>query len=249
MPAPSRSAGPGITDEALPFALRSTRHFSEESGAPRRQLDGGVPPAANGRGGGQTRPWRRGCPRCPCCGAVLVIARPDGVCPQKRPAGIEGSGVVAVVDPASRHATASVAGVQQAVSTIRFRRPGSGCPAVRCPVTWDGRPEGPALGCLLSTVRCPAVRCPAVWCPAVRPDASVSSHAQAVALGLRSSWPGDPDHQNRWRPLRLPGRRRLDRRPRRPGRGDAADVALVGGRSVATRAAGWVRAAAAALAR
>src|SRR5512132_3355352 len=90
---------------------------THDSSAPRRQLDGGVPPAADGRGGGQTRPWRRGCPRRPCCGAVLVVARPDGVCPQKRPAGIGRSGVVAVVDPASRHATASVAGVQQAVST------------------------------------------------------------------------------------------------------------------------------------
>jgi hypothetical protein len=31
---------------------------------------------------------------------------------EERPAALEGSGVVAVVDPASRHATASVAGVQ-----------------------------------------------------------------------------------------------------------------------------------------
>jgi hypothetical protein len=34
---------------------------------------------------------------------------------------------------------------------IRFRRPGSGCPAVRCPVTWGRRPEGAAVGRLLST--------------------------------------------------------------------------------------------------
>jgi hypothetical protein len=34
---------------------------------------------------------------------------------------------------------------------IRSRGPGSGCPAVRCPVTWGRRPEGPALGRLLST--------------------------------------------------------------------------------------------------
>jgi hypothetical protein len=32
-----------------------------------------------------------------------------------------------------------------------FRRPGSGCPAVRCPVTWGRRPAGPAVGRLLST--------------------------------------------------------------------------------------------------
>ena len=55
---------------------------------------------------------------------------------------------------------------------IRSRRPGSGCPAVRCPVTWAGRPEGPAVGRLLSTRPVSSrplsavhpVRCPAVWC-------------------------------------------------------------------------------------
>jgi len=62
------------------------------------------------------------------------------------------------------------------------------------------------------------MRCPAVRCPAVGPDASVSS-PQAVAVGTGSRWPGDPDHQNRWRPRWLPGRRRLERRSRRPGRG------------------------------
>jgi hypothetical protein len=43
---------------------------------------------------------------------------------------------------------------------IRFRRPGSGCPAVRCPVTWGRRPEGPALGRPLSSrpVSAPSVR-------------------------------------------------------------------------------------------
>jgi hypothetical protein len=102
---------------------------------------------------------------------------------------------------------------------IRFRRPGSGCPAVRYPVTWDRRPEGPALGRPLSSVqrpavRCPPVRCPPVRCPPVRcppvcclppsvrtrPDPPT----QAVALGIESSWPGDRDHRNGWRPLGLP---------------------------------------------
>jgi hypothetical protein len=59
---------------------------------------------------------------------------------------------------------------------------------------------------------------PSGVCP-VRPHASVSSHAQAVALGTRSRWPGDPDHRNRWGPRWLAGRRRLDRRSRRLGRG------------------------------
>jgi hypothetical protein len=65
-------------------------------------------------------------------------------------------------------------------------------------------------------VRCPPIQRPAVWCPAVqclavRPDASVSFHLRR--------WPGDRDHRNGWRLLWLPGRRRLDRRSRRPGRG------------------------------
>jgi hypothetical protein len=141
-----------------------------------------------------------------------VVARPDGVGPEQRPAGIERSGVVAVVDTASRHATASVAGVHPSgVHPSGFGVRDPGCPAVRCPVTWGRRPEVRRSAVCCPPVQCPAVRCPAVWCPAVRPDASVSSHAQVVALGTRSRWPGDPDHRNRWRPLRLPGRRRLDR--------------------------------------
>ena len=62
---------------------------------------------------------------------------------------------------------------------IRVRRPGSGSPAVRCPVTWGRRPVNPALGRLLST-RPASSRLASA--PS-RPDASVSSHAQAVALG------------------------------------------------------------------
>jgi hypothetical protein len=46
--------------------------------------------------------------------------------------------------------------IQHAVSTIRCRRPGSGCPAVRCP----------AIRC--PAIRCPAIRCPAIRCPAIR---------------------------------------------------------------------------------
>jgi hypothetical protein len=94
---------------------------------------------------------------------------------------------------------------------IRHRRPGSGCPAVRCPVTWGRRPKGPASSRPLSTHPASSRLCPAVWCPAVRPDAFVSFHLRR--------WPGDRDHRNGWRLLWLPGRRRLDRRSRRPGRG------------------------------
>jgi hypothetical protein len=190
-----------------------------------------------------------------------VVARPDDVCPEERPADTESSGVV---DTASRPATASVASVHRRCPPIRCRRPGSGCPALWCPVTWGRRPERPALGRLLSTVQrpavwCPAVWCPAVWCPAVRcpavrwlppvgPDASVSSHAQAVAVGTGSSWPGDRDHRNRGGPWGWPGRRRLERRSRRRGRdrrGRSRGVQWeVGG---GPGPPGWVRASAAAL--
>jgi hypothetical protein len=71
---------------------------------------------------------------------------------------------------------------------IRSQRPGSGCPAARCPVTWGRRPRGPAVGRLLSS--CPVSSCPVSSCPVsiravssrlvsalVGPDASVSSHS------------------------------------------------------------------------
>jgi hypothetical protein len=136
---------------------------------------------------------------------------------------------------------------------IRFRRPGSGCPAVRCPVTWGRRPESPAVGRLRPpvqrpAVRCPPVRCPAVWCLPVRPDASVSSHAQAVALGTRSSWPSDRDHRTGGGPG---GCRAVDGSTTVAEAGTRATLPTsgwpVGGRW-RTRAAGWVRAGAAALA-
>jgi hypothetical protein len=107
---------------------------------------------------------------------------------------------------------------------IRSRRPGSGCPAVRCPVTWAGRPAGPAVGRLLSS--CPVSSCPVsiravsgrLVSALVGSDASVSSHSGG-AVGTGSRWPGDPGHRDGWRLRWLPGRRRLDRRSRRPGRG------------------------------
>jgi hypothetical protein len=176
--------------------------------------------------------------------------------PEERPAALERSGVVAVVDTASRQATASIAGVSSMrCPPIRSWRPGSGCPAVRCPVTWGRRPEGPAVGRLLSTrpvSSCPvstrAVSSRLVSAP-VHPDASVSSHSGGGG-GTRSSWPGDPDHRDGWRPLWLPGRRRLDDGPGGRDAGDAAAVARwsrgVGG---GPGSPGWVRAAAVALAR
>jgi hypothetical protein len=81
--------------------------------------------------------------------------------------------------------------------------PGSGCPAVRCPVTWGRRLEG--SGARPSAVHSSGVQPSAVHpcgvqlygvqpsgvCP-VRPDASVSSHAQAVALGTQVELVGRP---------------------------------------------------------
>jgi hypothetical protein len=127
---------------------------------------------------------------------------------------------------------------------IRSRRPGSGCPAVRCPVTWGWSSRGPAVGRLLSS--CPLSSCPVsiravssrLVSALVGPDASVSSHAPAVAGGTRSRWPGDPGHREPVEARWLPGRRRLDRRSRRPRRGRCCRPRVGQGGPVATRAAG-----------
>jgi hypothetical protein len=85
---------------------------------------------------------------------------------------------------------------------VRFRRPGSGCPAVRpsgvrSPGVVVQRVRRSAVCC--PAVRCPAVRCPPVRCPAVcclppsapvGPDASVSFHLRRWRWGPRSRRPG-----------------------------------------------------------
>jgi hypothetical protein len=99
-----------------------------------------------------------------------VVARPDGVCPQQRPAGLQRSGVVAVVDPASSHATASVAAVQPAVSThpvSGVRDPAVQPSGVRSPGLVAQRSGGRPSAVHPSSVQPSAVRpvrCPAVWC-------------------------------------------------------------------------------------
>jgi hypothetical protein len=159
-----------------------------------------------------------------------------------------------MVDPASRHATASVAGVQQAVSThpvlasgIRLSsRPVSGHLGSSSRGS-GGRtaavhPSGVQLsGVQLSGVQLCGVQLSGVHPCGVQPSGVCPRRSGRVRLlpcsggggGTRSSWPGDPDHRNRWRPRWLPGRRRLDRRSTRRDAGDAAEVALVTGRSVA----------------
>jgi hypothetical protein len=164
-----------------------------------------------GRGGGQTHPWQR-------VGALGVLAAERSWWLLAQTASARRS-----VQPVSSGRASSPWSTLPAAKPrrrspvssmrcppIRSRRPGSGCPAVRCPVTWDRRPEGPALGRPLSTR--PASSRPlstrpvssrpasAVCClpPSVRtrPDPPT----QAVALGTGSSWPGDRDHRNGWRP-------------------------------------------------
>jgi hypothetical protein len=89
--------------------------------------------------------------------------------------------VVAVIDPASRHATASVAGVRMRCPPIRFRRPGSGCPVsghLGSSRGSGGRPSAVhPSSCLLST-RPLSSRLVSAPSGRVR-----LLHAQAVALG------------------------------------------------------------------
>jgi hypothetical protein len=168
-----------------PIALSSYHpNPTHDSSAPRRQLDGGGPPAADGRGGGQTRPERRGCPR-----ASLRLRGPGGCSPRRRqPSGASSRSQGVGRPRRGRSCQQASHGVGRrcpagGVHPSGFGRPGSGCPAVRCPVTWGRRPEGPAVGPLLSS--CPVSSCPMsiravsshLVSALVGPDASVSSHS------------------------------------------------------------------------
>jgi hypothetical protein len=140
---------------------------------------------------------------------------------------------------------------------IRSRRPGSGCPAVRCPDTWAGRPE-----VRRSAVCCPPVQRPAVCCPpvGVQPSGVCPCPSGRVRL-LPCSGGGVGDQAEL---AGRPGRATLTtrtgggpvaagpstarRRSRRPGRGRRCRRRVgrweVGG---GPGPPGWVRAAAAAL--
>jgi hypothetical protein len=98
----------------------------------------------------------------------------------------------------------------------RVRRSDGCCPPVRCPA-----------------VRCPSVRCPSVWCLPSSVRTRPSPPTQAVAVGTRSRWPatvttGTGGGPGGCRAVdgSIDGRRGQDA-------GDAAEVALVTGRSVA----------------
>jgi hypothetical protein len=163
--------------------------------------------------------------------AQTTLACPDDVGPEQCPGGIDRSGVVAVVDPASSQATASAADVQQAVST----HPGSvsGIRLSSRPVSGHLGSSSSGSGARPSAVH-PSGVGPAGVQPSgvgpVGPDASVSSMLRRWRWEPGSRWPGDPDHQNRWRPG---GWRAVDgstdgRRGREAG--DATGVGLVRGR-------------------
>jgi hypothetical protein len=90
---------------------------------------------------------------------------------------------------------------------IRSRRPGSGCPAVRCPVTWGWSSRAPAVGRLLSSCPVSGVQLsgvqpcgvqPSGVCPSVRTRPAPPTSGGGG--GTRSRWPGDRDHRNRCRP-------------------------------------------------
>jgi hypothetical protein len=206
-----------------PIALPSYHpNPTHDSSAPRRQLDGGLSPAADGRGGSQA--VRSSV--VPSKSLLLsgpVGAHPDGICPAERPADIQRSGVVAVVDTARTPAMASVASrCPASVSTHpgsssglrRSSRPVSSRPvsghlgsSSGCPAVWSSavHPSGVhPVGC--PALWCPPVQPPAGWCPPRRSGRVVSSHAgrwRWAQVGAA----GTCHHGNGSSPGRLPHRR------------------------------------------
>jgi hypothetical protein len=225
----------------MPASISRYSHpkpFSEESSAPRRQLDGGVPPAADGRGGGQTRPSSV------VPSASVLLSGPGRYWPRRRlPAGAS-SRSRAVGRP--RHGRPG----QQARHGVGRRYPACG---VHHPVSASGnrlssRPVSGHLGSSSSesSARPSAVHPSSIQPSAVQPSGVQpsgvcprrSGHVRILpcsggGVGTRSRWPDDPDHQNRWGPG---GCRAVDGSiDGRGGRdaGDAAELALVSGRSLA----------------
>jgi hypothetical protein len=141
---------------------------------------------------------RRGAPSTvvsPCRCLVTAVVRPSRQCPSVCSAELSYCGSTrwrltggACGERPSGRASLRRPGCQGAGHAVR-RRPAStvGCPPIRFPRPGSGRP----------TVRCPAVRCPAVrcpvswfrrpviWCPPVRPVTSSSVSARRC-LGITS---------------------------------------------------------------
>jgi len=171
---------PAITDEASPFALRSTRNHRRTAvrrgaswtAAYRRQLT--VAAVARPVRGGVGAPgvltaersWWLLAQTASAQRSVQPLSRGRALSPwSTRPAGT----------PRRRSPVSS-----RRCPPIRSWRPGSGCPAVRCPVTWGRRPEGPAVGRLPSGVQPSAVTravSSRLVSALVGPDGSVSSHS------------------------------------------------------------------------
>jgi hypothetical protein len=126
---------------------------------------------------------------------------------------------------------------------IRSRRPGSGCPAVRCPVTWGWSSRG--SGGRTAAVQLSVVQLSGVHPCGVQPSGVCPRRSGRVRLLPLRRWRGDqvkvagrPWPPGRVEALWLPGRRRLDRRSRRPRRGRCCRSRVGQGGPVATRAAG-----------
>jgi hypothetical protein len=185
---------------------------------------------------------------------VAVVARPDGVCPAERPADIQRSGIVALVDTARTPAMASVAGRCPASgvhpSGVVVPDPAvqpSGVQPVRCPVTWVRRPGVRRSGRLRSTrpVSSPLV--------STRPASSRLVSAPSVQMCPSPPIPGGGVGPRSVRrapvttgtgrvPLGCRAVERFGRRPSRPGRERCCRLACwSAGAWVADPGPGWVR--------
>jgi hypothetical protein len=158
--------------------------------------------------GGRARPGS------PAAELSWLVGRPHGGGPAERPAGIQRSGVVAVVGTARTPAMASVAGprppcgVHAAVASS-----GSGGLAVQCRAVWcPVPPVSSPSGVRPSGVRPAAVR--------LRPSGRVHlipPQAAAVGPGRGGGQPAPPERvESRWPATPWSG---SGRRPSRPGRG------------------------------
>jgi hypothetical protein len=178
---------------AAPVPLYSPLNHSEDSKAPRRQLDGGVAPATDGRGGGRARPGS------PAAGLSWLVGRPDGGCPAERPAwhpavgrcrrGRQCQDACHGVGAGPR----PPCGVRSAVPSS-----GSGGPAVRCPaggVQCSQCPARPVSGRPVST-RPVSSR---LLSASVGPDASISSHPRRRGPGRGDGQPLPQERvESRW---------------------------------------------------
>jgi hypothetical protein len=224
------SPTPHISPFRCPIALSSYHpNPTHDSSAPRRQLDGGLAPATDGRGGGRARPGS------PCCRAVLV-----GWSPRRRlPGGASSRHPAVGRCRRGRQGQDASHGVgRRSASTRWCPLSGSVVRVRRSSRPVSGRLVSGASGVRPSGVRCvrrPAVRRPAGRSPAVRrpagccPPPSVrtrpSRPPQAAAVGTRSRRKATVTTGTGRVPVGCRVLERLDGRPTGPDAGDAAEVA------------------------